>query len=73
MRDGALDGMQHFDGVLEKMVRDGVIEMKTALSYASNAGNLQLEMADLLGDAPKEEAPAKEEEGGGETELEIER
>lgn len=73
MRDGALDGMQHFDGVLEQMVRDGVIEMETALSYATNAGNLQLEMADLLGDTPKKEPPPKEEESGGETELEIER
>ena len=73
MRDGALDGMQYFDGILEQMVRDGVLEMQTAFSYATNAGNLQLEMADLLGDAPKEDAPAKEKEGGGETELEIER
>jgi twitching motility protein PilT len=73
MKDGALDGMQHFDGVLEQMVRDGVIEMDTALSYASNAGNLQLELSDLIGETPKEEAPAPEEEAGGGTELEIER
>ena len=30
MRDGALDGMQHFDGELEKLVRAGLITMATA-------------------------------------------
>ena len=47
MRDGALDGMQHFDGELEKMVRSGVIDFHTAMQYATNAGNLRLILADL--------------------------
>lgn len=47
MRDGASEGMQHFDGELERMVRAGILDMDTALSYATNAGNLRLEMADL--------------------------
>ena len=46
MKDGALEGMQHFDGVLEKMVRDGVISKATAIGYASNAGNLNLSLSD---------------------------
>jgi twitching motility protein PilT len=47
MRDGSNEGMQHFDGELERMVRTGILDMETALSYASNAGNLRLELADL--------------------------
>lgn len=46
MKDGTLEGMQHFDGVLEKMVRDGVISKATAIGYASNAGNLNLALSD---------------------------
>ena len=47
MRDGELDGMQHFDGELEKLVRSGTITMKTAYLYASNPGNLALQLADV--------------------------
>jgi twitching motility protein PilT len=47
MRDGELDGMQHFDGELEKLVRNGTVSLKTAYLYASNAGNLALQLADL--------------------------
>ena len=46
MHDGELEGMQHFDGVLEKMVRDGVISKATAIGYATNAGNLNLSLSD---------------------------
>ena len=47
MRDGALDGMQYFDGELEKLVRAGSISMNTALLYATNAGNLKVALADV--------------------------
>ena len=47
MRDGALDGMQYFDGELEKLVRDGSISVNTALLYATNAGNLRVALADV--------------------------
>ena len=47
MRDGALDGMQHFDGELEKLVRAGTVSMSTGLAYSTNAGNLQVELADF--------------------------
>ena len=49
MRDGELEGMQHFDGEIEKMIRTGVIDMETGLSYASNPGNLRLQMSDMPG------------------------
>jgi twitching motility protein PilT len=51
MRDGELDGMQHFDGELEKLVRAGTITMATSMLYATNAGNLRLQMADVPDDA----------------------
>ena len=47
MKDGELDGMQHFDGELEKLARAGEISKKTALMYATNAGNLQVQMVDV--------------------------
>ena len=51
MRDGGNDGMQHFDGELERLIREGVIEMKTGLAYATNEGNLRLQLADLPQDS----------------------
>ena len=47
MRDGSTEGMQDFDGELERMIRAGVLDMDLALSYASNSGNLRLQLADL--------------------------
>ncbi len=47
MRDGELDGMRHFDGELEKLVRQGVISAATGLLYATNAGNLRVQLFDL--------------------------
>ncbi|MDP2390911.1 MAG: type IV pilus twitching motility protein PilT, partial [Acidobacteriota bacterium] len=47
MRDGVLDGMQYFDGELEKLVRAGLIAPSTAYLYATNAGNLRVQLADV--------------------------
>ena len=47
MRDGELDGMQHFDGELEKLVRAGAISQAIAYLYATNAGNLRVQLADV--------------------------
>ena len=47
MRDGELDGMQYFDGEIEKLVREKVISLSTALLYATNAGNLRVQLADV--------------------------
>ena len=52
MRDGSNDGMQCFDGELERMVRAGILDLEPALSYASNAGNLRLELSDLAEAVP---------------------
>jgi twitching motility protein PilT len=55
MRDGELDGMQTFDGELEKLVRSGTVAMKIAYLYATNPGNLALQIADVSDD--EEEQP----------------
>jgi len=47
MRVGEQDGMQHFDGEIEKLIRDGTIDRDTGLAYATNPGNLQLALSDL--------------------------
>src|SRR6204780_441842 len=47
MRDGDTEGMQHFDGEIEKLIRAGVVDFETGLLYSSNAGNLRLELADF--------------------------
>jgi twitching motility protein PilT len=52
MRDGELDGMQHFDGEIEKLVRGGLITMSTAMLYATNPGNLQVQLVDIALDEP---------------------
>jgi twitching motility protein PilT len=53
MRDGDTDGMQHFDGELEKLLRAGTIDFDTALAYSTNPGNFRLEVADFLENAGK--------------------
>ncbi|MBI4458558.1 MAG: PilT/PilU family type 4a pilus ATPase [Acidobacteria bacterium] len=70
MQDGALDGMQHFDLVIEQMIRDGVVEPETGLAYATNGGNLRLNLADFFEDQAAGQSSPK---AGGGTELEIER
>ena len=56
MKDGELEGMQHFDGVLENMVREGIISKAIALGYATNAGNLNLSLSDY--EEPEVSSPA---------------
>ena len=51
IKDGGLDGMQSFDGEIERLVREGVIAMSTALLYATNPGNLQVQLADFSEDS----------------------
>ena len=48
MNDGAQEGMQHFDGELEKLIRAGTVELQTGLSYATNHGNLRLALTDFI-------------------------
>ena len=50
MNDGAQEGMQHFDGEIEKLIRAGIVDLEVGLSYASNMGNLRLTLADFVED-----------------------
>lgn len=47
MRVGGQEGMQTFDGDIERLIRNGTLDMDTGLAYATNPGNLQLDMSDL--------------------------
>jgi len=70
MRDGDTDGMQHFDAEIEKLIRAGVVDFETGMGYATNAGNLRLEMADYLDSQGNRKAKPV---SSPITELEIER
>jgi twitching motility protein PilT len=80
MRDGDTEGMQHFDGEIEKLLRAEMIDYVTAMAYATNPGNLRLQLTDLgLDDPPlpavhsaPAEATKQEAIKQEETELEIE-
>jgi twitching motility protein PilT len=74
MRDGDTEGMQHFDGEIEKLIRAGTIDFDTGLAYATNSGNLRLQLADL-GEAvppPQNAASVSAGKTAREPELEIE-
>jgi twitching motility protein PilT len=60
MEQGDQDGMQTFDGVIEQMVRNGVLSKEGAMPYATNANNLLLRLTDLT-ETPAATVPAKEE------------
>jgi twitching motility protein PilT len=47
MRDGSIDGMQHFDGEIERLIRDGVIAYRTGMLYSTNPDNLRVQLADF--------------------------
>jgi twitching motility protein PilT len=52
MEQGDQEGMQTFDGVIEQLIRSGVLTKEIAMPYASNANNLLLRINDLDGSAP---------------------
>ena len=70
MRDGSTEGMQCFDDEIEKLVRAETIDMATALSYATNTGNLRLSLADLNEKADKPK-PEPQDQGSPKLETEI--
>jgi twitching motility protein PilT len=77
MRDGSTEGMQHFDGEIDKLIRAGVVDFETGLTYSTNAGNLRLEMADFLEERQHPNRPAASKPAAQDpnrtTEIEIER
>ncbi|HEV8371163.1 MAG TPA: PilT/PilU family type 4a pilus ATPase [Pyrinomonadaceae bacterium] len=63
MEQGDQEGMQTFDGVIEKMIRDGILTAEGALPYASNANNLLLRINDLAGAPPPAASEPARDEG----------
>ncbi|HET9786063.1 MAG TPA: ATPase, T2SS/T4P/T4SS family, partial [Pyrinomonadaceae bacterium] len=59
MEQGDQDGMQTFDGVIEKMIRTGVLTKEVALPYATNANNLLLRLTDMSERSPGQLQAAK--------------
>jgi twitching motility protein PilT len=47
MNDGELEGMQHFDQVIERMIRSETISQEDGLAYATNPSNLLLRLSGL--------------------------
>jgi twitching motility protein PilT len=52
MRSASTEGMQYFDGEIEKLIRSGAIDLETGLAYSTNAGNLRLELSDVPAKEP---------------------
>jgi twitching motility protein PilT len=58
MDQGEVEGMQTFDGVIEKMIKAGTVSKEDGLAYASNAGNLMLRLGEYgSDDHPKSPEP----------------
>jgi twitching motility protein PilT len=81
MRDGSMEGMQGFDSEIEKLIRSGTIDIQTGLSYATNTGNMRLQLTDLLESQDieqpvvtvSEKAPEAKKESSHEMDPEFER
>jgi twitching motility protein PilT len=76
MRDGDTEGMQHFDGVIEKFIREGIVDFETGLAFSTNPGNMRLELADYI-DNPRAagataKPPAAKPKEARLTEIEVE-
>ena len=66
MEQGETEGMQTFDGQIEKMVRSGVVSKDDGLAYASNYGNLLLRLGEFgMGGPPKPRQKAPPEPPAG--------
>jgi twitching motility protein PilT len=60
MEQGELEGMQTFDGEIEKMIRAGIVKKEDGMAYASNYGNLLLRIGDFgSGDGAKPKSEPK--------------
>ena len=47
IRDGEIDGMQDFDGVIRQLIQSGEVTMEDGLSFATNQNNLLLHLKGL--------------------------
>jgi twitching motility protein PilT len=58
MEQGDQEGMQHFDMVIERMIRESIVSKEAAMPYATNANNLLLRLSDTAGGKPATPTPA---------------
>ena len=49
IRDGAIDGMQDFDSVLQEFIEKGLVKFEDGLSFATNQNNMLLMLKGLSG------------------------
>ena len=47
MNDGELEGMQQFDGVIERMIRSGTVTEEDGVAFATNSSNLMVRLSGL--------------------------
>ena len=66
------EGMQTFDGVIEQLIRNGVVSKEMAMPYATNASNLLLQLGDMDDSAPIPPKPSTVPEEGSMLDM-IER
>ena len=59
MKAGSEDGMQHFDGEIERMLRADIISMETSMSYCTNPNNFRLAIADVVEERRQAEKQAE--------------
>jgi twitching motility protein PilT len=57
MEQGDMEGMQTFDGEIEKLIRNGVVSKEDGLAYSSNSGNLLLRLGELGGGSAVKSEP----------------
>jgi twitching motility protein PilT len=72
MRDGDTEGMQHFDGVIEKFIREGLIDFETGMAFSTNPGNMRLELADFTENPRAAKPPESRPREDRPTEIEVE-
>jgi twitching motility protein PilT len=72
MRDGDTEGMQHFDGVIEKLIRNGTVDFETGMAFSTNPGNMRLELADFIDNPRTAGTAAPKPRENLLTELEVE-
>jgi hypothetical protein len=65
--------MQYFDGELEKLLRAGTIDLETCMSFATNPGNLALQITDLQEDTAETQVVELPPGAAAEVEFEVER
>lgn len=60
MEQGEMEGMQSFDGEIEKLVRAGIVNKEDGLAYSSNQGNLLLRLGEYSAGGAAKPAPQVE-------------